>query len=75
MPFNYCRTKRPHEALLDLYIDKNLMIVERRRDSDIMSEANGTPPFVIFESNLPRRISGGDSVWLPVCLGQAPAKK
>ena len=52
MPFNYRRTNRPHEALLDLYIDKNLMIVERRRDSDIMSEANGTPPFVIFESNL-----------------------
>jgi hypothetical protein len=32
MPFNYCRTKRPHEALLDLYIDKNLVIVERRRE-------------------------------------------
>ena len=34
MPFNYCRTKRPHEALLDLYIDKKIMIVENRRDSD-----------------------------------------
>ena len=32
MPFNYCRTKRPHEALLDLYIDKNLIIVEYRRE-------------------------------------------
>ena len=51
MPFNYCRTKRPREALLDLYIDKNIMIVERRREP---SGANGTPPFVIFESNLSR---------------------
>ena len=50
MPFNYCRTKRPHEALLDLYIDKNIMIVERRREA--LWAANGTPPFVIFESNL-----------------------
>ncbi len=33
MPFNYIRTKRPHEALLDLYIDKNLNIVERRREA------------------------------------------
>ena len=33
MPFNYRRTKRPHEALLDLYIDENLMIVESRRES------------------------------------------
>ena len=32
MPFNYCGTKRPHEALLNLYIDKNMMIVERRRE-------------------------------------------
>ena len=32
MPFNYCRTKRPHEALLDLYIGKNLTIVENRRE-------------------------------------------
>ena len=32
MPFNYIRTKRPHEALLDLYIDKNINTVERRRD-------------------------------------------
>jgi hypothetical protein len=51
MPFNYYRTKRPHEALLDLYIDKNLMIVQRRRDP---SGNNETPPFVIFESNLLR---------------------
>ena len=48
MPFNYNRTKRPHEALLDLYIDKNLMIVEHRRESQ---DATGIPPFVIFESN------------------------
>ena len=72
MPFNYNRTKRPHEALLDLYIDKKLVIVERRRDS---SEANGTPPFANFESNLSEWIFGGDRVWLLVCLGQAPAKK
>ncbi len=39
MPFNYCRTKRPHEALLDLYIDKNLVIVERRREAP----SNGPP--------------------------------
>jgi len=52
MPFNYYRTKRPHEALLDLYIDEILVIVERRRDSDVESEVNGTPPFAIFESNL-----------------------
>jgi len=32
MPFNYCRTKRPHEALLDLYIDKKIMTVENRRE-------------------------------------------
>ena len=51
MPFNYYRTKRPHEALLDLYIDKNLMIVERRREPQGKNE---TPPFVIFESNLLR---------------------
>ena len=72
MPFSYCRTKRPHEALLDLYIDKNLMIVERRREP---SGANGTPPFVIFESNLVIYIVDGNSVWLLVCLGQAPAKE
>ena len=51
MPFNYNRTKRPHEALLDFYIDENLMIVERRRDP---SGDNGTPPFVNFESYLDR---------------------
>ena len=72
MPFNYNRTKRPHEALLDLYIDKNMMIVERRREC---LHANGTPPFVIFESNLLRWIPEGDRVWLLVCLGQAPAKE
>lgn len=49
MPFNYYRTKRPHEALLDLYIDKNLAIVESRRER---LRDNGTPPFAIFESNL-----------------------
>ena len=51
MPFNYYRTKRPHEALLDLYIDKNLNIVERRRETSV---TNGTPPLFIFESNLLR---------------------
>ena len=49
MPFSHNRTKRPHEALLDLYIDKNIVIVERRREPQ---GANGTPPFAIFESNL-----------------------
>ena len=44
-------TKRPHEALLDLYIDKKLVIVERRREP---SGANGTPPFADFESYLLR---------------------
>lgn len=72
MPFNYCRTKRPHEALLDLYIDKNLMIVESRRER---LRDNGTPPFIIFESNLLQWILQGNSVWLLVCLGQAPAKE
>lgn len=72
MPFNYYRTKRPHEALLDLYIDKNLNIVERRRETSV---TNGTPPLFIFESNPLRWISEGNSVWLLVCLGQAPAKK
>ena len=72
MPFYYIRTKRPHEALLDLYIDKNLNIVERRREPQ---GANGTPPLFIFESNPLRWISEGNSVWLLVCLGQAPAKK
>ena len=51
MPFNYIRTKRPHEALLDLYIDKKLVIVERRREPQ---GANGTPPFANFESYLLR---------------------
>ena len=50
MPSNYNRTKRPHEALLDLYIDKKLVIVECRREP---SGDNGTPPFVNFESYLP----------------------
>lgn len=72
MPFNYNRTKRPHEALLDLYIDKDLMIVERRREP---SGTNGTPPFIISESNLLRWNSERDRVWLLVCLGQAPAKE
>ena len=72
MPFNYNRTKRPHEALLDLYIDKKLVIVERRREPQ---GANGTPPFANFKSNLLRLISEGNRVWLLVCLGQAPAKK
>ena len=72
MPSNYNRTKRPHEALLDLYIDKKLVIVERRREPQ---GANGTPPFANFESNLSEWIFGGNRVWLLVCLGQAPAKK
>ena len=49
MPFNYYRTKRPHEALLDFYIDEDLITVERRREP---SGANGTPPFVMSESYL-----------------------
>ena len=49
MPFNYCRTKRPHEALLDLYIDKKIMIVENRRER---LRVSGIPLFIIFESNL-----------------------
>ena len=65
MPFNYCGTKRPHEALLNLYIDKNMMIVERRREPQ---GANGTPPFVIFESNsvsgtFRRTVYGGQFAW------------
>ena len=72
MPFNYIRTNRPHEALLDLYIDKKLVIVECRRER---LRDNGTPPFANFESYLLRWISEGYSVWLLVCLGQAPAKK
>ena len=72
MPFSHNRTKRPHEALLDLYIDKNLAIVESRREPQ---GNDGTPPFAIFESYLVRCNSGGDRVWLLVCLGQAPAKK
>ena len=74
MPFNYCGTKRPHEALLDLYIDKTMNIVERRRDPAIAGD-NGTPPLFIFESYPDSWIASGDCVWLLVCLGQAPAKK
>ena len=48
MPFNYYRTKRPHEALLDFYIDKSISSVECRREP---SGDNGTPPWLIFESN------------------------
>lgn len=48
MPFNYYRTKRPHEALLDLYIDKKINSVESRRER---LRDNGTPPWFIFESN------------------------
>lgn len=72
MPFNYIRTRRPHEALLDLYIDKTIDIVERRREC---LHTNGTPPLFIFESNPEGWIASGDRVWLLVCLGQAPAKK
>ncbi len=72
MPFNYCRTKRPHEALLDLYIDENLAIVENRREP---SGTSGIPPFAIFESYSLIWIDKEDRVWLLVCLGQAPAKK
>ena len=72
MPFNYNRTKRPHEALLDFYIDENLMIVERRREPQ---GANGTPPLFILESYPYVANPQGNSVWLLVCLGQAPAKK
>ena len=72
MPFNKYRTKRPHEALLDLYIDEEINIVERRRESQ---DANGTPPLFIFESNPYVANPQGNSVWLLVCLGQAPAKK
>lgn len=72
MPFNYCRTKRPREALLDLYIDKKIIIVENRRERLRIS---GIPLLVIFESYLVCFMTNGDSVWLLVCLGQAPAKK
>ena len=72
MPFNQYRTKRPHEALLDLYIDEEINIVERRREPQ---GANGTPPLFIFESYPYVVNPQGNSVWLLVCLGQAPAKK
>lgn len=72
MPFNYCRTKRPHEALLDLYIDENIAIVEYRREP---SGTSGIPPFAIFESYSLIWIDKEDRVWLLVCLGQAPAKE
>ena len=72
MPFNYCRTKRPREALLDLYIDKNIITVEYRRESQ---DVSGIPLLIIFESNLVHFMMNGDRVWLLVCLGQAPAKK
>ena len=72
MPFNYCRTKRPHEALLDLYIGKDLIIVENRRER---LRTSGIPPFINFEPYLSQRKLGEDRVWLPVCLGQAPAKE
>ncbi len=73
MPFNYCRTKRPHEALLDLYIDKNLIIVEYRREK--LASSVEYLSLSLLSLNLLRRISEGDCVWLPVCLGQAPAKR
>jgi len=47
MPFNYYRTKRPHEALLDFYIDEELKTVEGRREPQ---GNDGTPPFVSFKS-------------------------
>ena len=72
MPFNYNRTKRPHEALLDLYIDENIAIVEYRREP---SGTSGIPPFAIFESYSLIWIDKEDRVWLLVCLGQAPAKE
>jgi len=49
MPFSYGGTKRPHEALLDLYIDKGINIVESRRETSVN---DGTPPLFIFESYL-----------------------
>ena len=72
MPFNYYRTKRPHEALLDLYIDENIAIVEYRRER---LRTSGIPPFAIFESYSLIWIDKEDRVWLLVCLGQAPAKE
>ena len=72
MPFNYYRTKRPHEALLDLYIDENIAIVEYRRER---LRTSGIPPFAIVESNSLIWIDKEDRVWLLVCLGQAPAKE
>ena len=72
MPFNYCRTKRPHEALLDLYIGKNLITVERRRESAERRTSMEHLP-LLFLSLIPPL--AGNSVWLLVCLGQAPAKE
>ena len=57
MPFYYYRTKRPHEALLDLCIEEYTFIVERRREP---SGTNGTPPLIVCESDL--RCGSGETV-------------
>ena len=72
MPVNYCRTKRPREALLKLNIEDNLVTVENRWETSVTS---GIPPFTKFESNLPWCIPWEDRVWWSVYLGQVPAKE
>jgi hypothetical protein len=59
MPSNYNRTKRPHEALLDLYIDKKLVIVERRRDPDASRGTMEHLPLLILSLTFPNGSSEG----------------
>ena len=65
-------TKRPRGALLQFDTEDFILTVERRREPQ---GANGTPPFVNSKSYLFRWNPEGDTVWLLVCLGQAPAKE
>ncbi len=51
MPVNYCGTKRPRGASLELGIGDGLVIVENRWDPDF-SGASGIPPFTMPEPDL-----------------------
>ncbi len=51
MPVNYCGTKRPRGALLELGIGDGLVIVENRWEP---SGTSGIPPFIIPEPDLRR---------------------
>ena len=69
MLVNHSRTKRPHEALLQLDIELGVRMFSNRWETHVTNER---PPLRALSSDL---LNCEDSVWRVVCLGRMPHKK